>query len=286
MRVLHHVDERRHGLKNERVEGLVVWSIEDRAKDHDGGITFPPVGVLDVGLDERNDERDDGITDDGSQETDTRSGRHADVPFIVFRILVLLCQQGQDDRQDLGQGNFGEMTRLDCRCFLVFGRFGRFQCEFGFLFTHGRPEFHRLQRHFFLLVLHSQHGQAEERTFHVECHLVVVELHDADQAFKRADLNDDVARLRSLANDLHDVIPFSFPIKVVPDELERVVKRLNGRGLNFRTRFLLSCTLNDGRQDLVTPRRQHLGSNDFADVPDRLQCRDSEVDVFPLNKVQ
>lgn len=286
MRVLHHVDERRHGLQDQRVKCLVLWSIEDRTKDHDGGVTFPPVGILDVCLDEGDDERDDGVTDDGGKEADACSGGHGDVPFVVFCVFILFRQEREDDGKDFGEGDLGKVTGLDGRGFLVFCCLGGFDCQLCFLFTYGRPEFDGLECDFFFRVLHTEDGQAEECAFHVERHLVVVELHDPNETLERADLDDDVAELGSLANDLHNVVAFTLAIKVVPDEFERVVERLNGGGLDFGACFLLSCALDDGGQDLVASRSQYLGSNDFADVSDRLKGCDPEVDVFPLDEVE
>jgi len=53
---------------------------------------------------------------------------------------------------------------------------------------------------------------------HVERHLVIVELHDADQALKRDNLNLHFLALGCLTNDLHDVVSLSLTTKVFLDE--------------------------------------------------------------------
>lgn len=49
----------------------------------------------------------------------------------------------------------------------------------------------------------------EQRTLHVEGHLVVVKTHYAHEGLKGGSLNVHVITLSSLADDLHDVVAFT-----------------------------------------------------------------------------
>ena len=74
---------------------------------------------------------------------------------------------------------------------------------------------------------------AKEGTLHIECHLLVIEGHDLNQALERANLHRHRRVLSRLADNLHDVIAFALALEVVANELERVVKGRDGRELHF-----------------------------------------------------
>jgi len=99
---------------------------------------------------------------------------------------------------------------------------------------------------------------AKEGTLHVELHVLVVQAHDADKTLERADLDGDGARLGGLADDLHDVVALALTLKVVRDELERVVEGVDSGGLDLGAGLLLACALDDGGENLVRARREEL----------------------------
>lgn len=101
-RVGHHLDEDWQCLRDEGSQDLLLRTVKDGAERHDGGFAVPPIGALDVPLDEWDDGRDDAIADTLCEESEARSGRHRDVPLVVGRVLVLLRQKQEKDGQDLG----------------------------------------------------------------------------------------------------------------------------------------------------------------------------------------
>ena len=144
--------------------------------------------------------------------------------------------------------------------------------QLGFLVAHSRPEFDSLKSDLLLLVLHSNDGQLEveaasvsihveltlrpvthtkQGPLHIKLHLVVVKLHDLDKTLESSHLNGYRRALGSLANDLHDIVPLAFPLKVVPDELQTVVKCLDGSPLNIHVGLLFSCSLHDGSENFI-----------------------------------
>jgi hypothetical protein len=100
-------------------------------------------------------------------------------------------------------------------------------------------------------------------------------MHDPDKTLEGTDLHRYRRALSSFADDLHDVVAFTLrtvggkpvnwlmtkgsikcnnthlALKVVSNELEGVVQRLNGGGLDLCGSLLLTSALNDGSKDLV-----------------------------------
>ena len=115
--------------------------------------------------------------------------------------------------------------------------------------TDGAPELNGKLGNVLVLVLHAEDGEAEESLLHVESHVLVVEAHDTVETAKRALLYAGVFGLRSLADDLHDVIPLTLMLEVVADELEGVTKGGDGREAHFVVGLLLPGALNDSGQN-------------------------------------
>jgi hypothetical protein len=99
----------------------------------------------------------------------------------------------------------------------------------------------------------------KESLLHVEAHLVVVELHNLDEALKGADDDRYALALGRLAHDLHDVVTLALALHVLAHELERVEEGVDGGVLDLGRGLLLARTLDDGRQDVVRLARQDLG---------------------------
>lgn len=118
-------------------------------------------------------------------------------------------------------------------------------------------------------------GQTKERLFHVEAHLVVVERHDPIQAAPGALLDSRVVRLRSLADDLHNVVALAFVLKVCAHKLQRVAQGGDGSVPHVVVGLLFPCTLDDGGENCVGIRRkaaaklQVVRLADVADCPQR-----------------
>lgn len=110
----------------------------------------------------------------------------------------------------------------------------RLDCDINFLLAHRRPKLDSLQSHALLWIAHAKNSEPKESLFHIVAHLVIVELHDADETFVRRDFNVDIGALRGLTHDLHDVVSLSLALEVVGDELEGIEERLDGRELNSR----------------------------------------------------
>jgi len=100
---------------------------------------------------------------------------------------------------------------------------------------------------------------SKDSLLHVEGHLVVVELHDADQALESDNLDLNLFALGSFADNLHDIVALALTSKVLLDEFQRVVKGLDGCQTNFLAGFLLACSLNDSCENAVGLSRQNVG---------------------------
>lgn len=93
----------------------------------------------------------------------------------------------------------------------------------------------------------------EESTLHVECHFVIIVLHDLDKALERAHLHWDTRVLRGFADHLHDVVPLALAIVHVNQsrKSESVLtsrsklSRTNSKEL-LRARMAASWTSADG----------------------------------------
>lgn len=84
--------------------------------------------------------------------------------------------------------------------------------DLNLLLAYRRPELDGLQDDRLLRVPHSHRRQAEQRSLHVKVHLAVVQAHDANETFERADLDCRGRALRRLADDLHNVISLTLEI--------------------------------------------------------------------------
>lgn len=93
-------------------QDLNVRTIENRAKGHNSSLTVAPIGVLDVGLDEGHDRRDNWVTNALSKERKTGGGSHRHIPLVIFLVLLLLGQQPQQNGQDIGHGLFGKVMQV------------------------------------------------------------------------------------------------------------------------------------------------------------------------------
>lgn len=113
--------------------------------------------------------------------------------------------------------------------------------------------------------------------------MLVVQAHNPDETLERADLDGGRRALSGLADDLHDVVALSLALKVVADELERVVEGVDSSGLDIGAGLLLAGALDDGGQDLVRASGQVLRLDNLAHVSDSLEGSDTETGVLLIS---
>lgn len=80
---------------------ILEYIIYQLTKSHDGCIPVVPAGVVDVGIDEGEDVRDDVVLNARSEQHDTHACRLARVPLVVVIRLLLLAQHLHQDRHQV-----------------------------------------------------------------------------------------------------------------------------------------------------------------------------------------
>lgn len=116
----------------------------------------------------------------------------------------------------------------------------------------------------------------KESPLHVIAHLVVIKAHNPHKCFEGSSLHLNSLVLCGFAHDLHDIISLPLHIgekwvcrkqnlshlslEIVFDEVERIVKGLDGSELYFGRRLLPAGALNDGSEDLIGAKLENFWS--------------------------
>ena len=123
--ILHHLNQRRESLSDETSEDLGVGTVEDGTEGHDGSFSLMPrfgrAMAFDVALDEGDDGGDDVVSDGLSEESESGSSGHRDVPLVVLGVFFLLSEELEEDGEDLRKSDFGEVAALSLGSFLELG---------------------------------------------------------------------------------------------------------------------------------------------------------------------
>mmetsp|Transcript_1038 Transcript_1038/g.3374 ORF Transcript_1038/g.3374 Transcript_1038/m.3374 type:complete len:387 (-) Transcript_1038:132-1292(-) len=219
---------------------VLLWAVQNLAKGHGGGLAEAPVGVLDVGGDERHGELRDLVSDGlgNGPEADRRGIRQ--VPVVGVRVLLLLAHGLQEavDQATLG-GRRNVVSQLLVALLLL---------DLDFHVGDRGPELDGHEAHVLGVRRDGLHAQAVDG-LDVRGQVPVVQGRDASEAFK-SQLAGLGFALRRLAGDPHDHVALTLALKVLLAELERILQRRQG-GLAGGLGATHFDPVHNSRQDLV-----------------------------------
>eukprot|EP00968_Pinguiococcus_pyrenoidosus_P019603 scaffold2141_cov282-Pinguiococcus_pyrenoidosus.AAC.31 len=199
------------------------YPFHDGAKRDDRGFPLAPIMALDTSRDERHDEAHDIVHDRRRKKPKAGGAAHAQIPFILVWVLVLLQQAVRQQGNETIQSLLGIVHALPqiLQRLPVLGSFPDVHENEAFLLADGRPKLDCLLRNLLRLPLDAAHCEICQ-DIHVRLEVLVVALRDLCDAFESNDSNFLVLALGGFTDDLHDHVPLNLLREVCACKLHGV----------------------------------------------------------------
>ncbi|KAI6760756.1 hypothetical protein HG530_009616 [Fusarium avenaceum] len=152
--IVHHGDEDRKSLLDDRIQDLLIGTLHDGTESGHRGISVMPVLIAQVSLHKRQHRGDDSRANSLGIELETLVSSAGQVVLVVGGILVLLGEELQENRHNLAGSDTGKVVE---RTHLIGGLdLSVVVLDGNFLFADSAPEFNSQLGNILVLGFHSK----------------------------------------------------------------------------------------------------------------------------------